>query len=126
MTHEKNMIEYLDFAEDECTWKFPTAELEKIFRKKNFNKSQPKLGDFIPTDEDGEPGKKMQYQSALDRRLWDGWEIKRGELSYPNEIAVLPDIQITYSNHIGERFFKHKTYESLINSGVKLERIQRK
>lgn len=149
MTHEKNMIEYLDKAEDECAWKFPTAELEKIFRKKNFLKSAPKLGDYVPTNEKGEvmekpfdfgnwekahyPSEKRmkiheQFQEALDRVMWQGWEVKQSLkkdhyiLYHPSDphIARCCDNKMEW---IGD---DSNTYEQLITSGVKLERIEKK
>ena len=136
MTHEKNMMDYLDWIEG--VFLDNQTSRNKIFTHRDFLKSQPKLGDFVPTNEEGEvmerpfdfgnwekahyPSlKRMRvhedYQSALDRRLWVGWRVK-----YNGNI----DTGLIHRD--GERLWMstYKTYELLITSGVKLERIQRK
>lgn len=138
MTHEQNMMEYVKRVKES---EFPyNISSIMIFDHLDFLYSAPKLGDFVATNEEGEvmdkPTKEQftedgtyyaashkeaykEYQSALDRILWKGWEVKRS----------------VYLN--GERYdcvgrekdsfcFIYNTYESLITSGVKLERIQRK
>ena len=153
MTHEKNMIDYLDFAEskdsdiglDEKGNFNYEIFYDTIMAKKDFNKSQPKLGDFVPTNEDGEvmekpdpedyqsydtlleetnrilyKGLSYAYQEALDRCLWKDWEIKEGHLFSDNCCDYI-------GSYIDNEFrFTKPTYEQLITSGVKLERKQKK
>lgn len=158
MTHELNMIDYLDFAEDECTWKFPTAALDRIFRKKKFNKSQPKLGDFVPTNEDGEVMEKPEfnvdvrdyeintdkgnndyldemnkqsndhemYRQALDRVIWKGWEVEELVGYYVLVDKSRTEIAECYTDKKKWTWYDKNTYEKLIDSGVKLERIIKK
>lgn len=54
-----------------------------------------------------------QYQSALDRRLWSGWEIAN-------------DLLFNRSTDTYFDLTDFKSYNDLITSGVKLERIERK
>ena len=148
MKYEKNMIDYLDYADsndydiglyNNVYFKYEIFHTI-IMGKKDYLKAPPNLGDFVPTNEDGEVMEKPdkfddwlvdkinnghfpigvnceKYQSALDRRLWDGWHNRRGfskcSLITTNRKQIL-NIKV------------FETYDELINSGVKLERIQRK
>ena len=124
MTHELNMIEYLDWLEDQQDSKIIT--LANVFVIKNFNKSQPMLGDFVPTNEKGEvmedmfcyerkfdcheqctdcKNKSSQFQQAIPRVLWKGWELdwsndKEDRVSQKNGTFVVFDFYDT----------THKTY----------------
>ena len=153
MTYEKNMMDYVFWCKennphengrlvDRTTWFMMTVE-----NKADFLKSPPKLGDFVPTNEKGEvmerpfdfgnwekahypSAKRMRvhedYQSALDRRLWVGWEYypEKKELYLNNKrIGYFSYSEVLVSINGNGEF---KSYEKLINSGVKLERIQRK
>ena len=165
MTHEKNMIDYLDWIKGVFLDKQTT--LDKIYEKGDFNKSQPKLGDFVPTNEKGEVMEepeeshykytikdehqfsqpridrkefnkaKEQYQEALDRRLWKGWEVGNRQADINGEGFYLKyegnDVFAfwTIDNQefelaMGGGYNIMETYNELITSGVKLERIQRK
>ena len=143
MTHEKNMIDYLDEIEHDTTI-CEASGFNLIMDKKDFLKSPPKLGDFIPTNEKGEvmvkpigfdlyretleSGSKYdskadviikceQFQSALDRVLWKGWEVNGDHVT---QIINGKQLISKYDNCWDE------SYEQLITSGIKLERIQRK
>ena len=140
MTHEKNMKYLLSTQElylEVCKKIKGNADsikaYEGYFEALDLLYQQPKLGDFVatnedgevmekPRDEDGEPGKKMQYQSALDRVIWKGWHIgKHGWVvnEFGDSIGLVKDSKFVIDSD-------KTTYEKLINSGVKLERIQRK
>ena len=146
MTHEPNMIEYLYAqrlrrAAGLATYK--NAFIQS-YKYAEFLESTPKLGDYVPTNEDGEVMEKpggleefrhdtgleydywivaiLEYQSALDRILWEGWEIgKHGWVvnEFGDSIGLVKDSKFVVDSD-------KTTYELLINSGVKLERIQRK
>lgn len=115
MKHELNMIEYLDSIE----------ELDhKIYKKKQFLKSKPMLGDYVPTNENGEviekPSKiasfgQFEYQQALDRVLWKGWKFR--------EDNIFDTLLISHYSKQIINLEQFKTYEHLIISGIKLERI---
>ena len=133
MKHELNMMDYLDWIEDQET--DPLGLLDKIIAQRDFLKSQPKLGDFVPTNEKGESMEKpseiasfgqFEYQSALDRVLWKGWEYypERKELYLNNKrMGYFTYLKVLVSPKGNKEF---RTYEQLITSGIKLERIQRK
>lgn len=150
MSYEKNMI---DFVKEQKSRDYPELNksnltgkkimiylnsLMEINKQSDFLDSQPNLGDFVPTNEAGEVMEEpigedyidrprgldewkeaiKPWNEALDRVLWKGdWEIVHKN---PN------------GNHwieSGENMFwlhRYKTYEKLITSGVKLERIQKK
>ena len=145
MTHEKNMIDYLDWIEDQGT--NPLWLLDKILGQRNFLKSQPKLGDFIPTNKKGEVMEKPkggphgqsksvqlnhynrveQYQSALDRVIWKGWEVEqRKGYSTLQKISDKIPMAECYDDSTEWDWYGWESYESLITSGVKLERIEKK
>lgn len=167
MTAEKNMIDYIDWIEDENfsrhTDEYPTTMEEArkysyIINQKSFLKSQPKLGDFVPTNEKGEvmdkppryddwySGKPIvsaegkhdywlnlykEYQSALDRVIWNGWEVRQ-ETGYCILIMIGNkksggQISECYTDSKEWDWYGIKTYEKLIStSGVKLDRIEKK
>ena len=148
MTHEKNMMDYQSFLQKKNLAMRPGDMLygkSYCFDKANvqydFLKSQPKLGDFVPTNEKGEVMEepeslkgyyecdldwtdseklaRKEYQSALDRVLWKNWEV--------NDKGILKKGKGFIGAFIRDKFlFAHKTYNELITSGVKLERIQKK
>ena len=154
MTHEKNMIDYIDWIEDQGT--NPLWVLDEIIGQRNFLKSPPKLGDFVPCTKDGEvmekPGgfksylyvkstgkeinwessemvKCKEYQSALDRVLWKGWEydILSKELKNGHVKIWWKDAMIGIYNSVsGRTQIVNSNYNELITSGIKLERIQGK
>ena len=151
MTHEKNMIEYQDFLQKKNLAMKPGDMLygksycfDKANVHKDFLKSQPKLGDFIPTNEEGEVMKEpthpesdnglkilnwhkdmLDYNEALDRVLWKGWEVSHNSnfsISIINkEMQLISFHSITNRCRVGGN--EKSTYEQLITSGVKLERI---
>lgn len=155
MTHEKNMIEYQDFLQKKNLAMKPGDMLygksycfDKANVHKDFLKSQPKLGDFIPTNEEGEVMESPSrweaweggvlnlplltrcecepYQEALDRRLWDGWEwIKYNDTSSMYDLKHKDCSKVIAHKNKGAVTFHYSdtTYELLITSGVKLERI---
>ncbi len=163
MTHELNMMDYLKWIKEETITVMNGGNLKPVFKKAykynkimnkmKFNDSQPKLGDFVPTNKKGEvmekpkhlcqtnscmcsqvtlakySMKKKLFQSALDRRLWVGWEIE-GKSSLT--ITVIGrKMQSVSFNIISKQCIvgydgRPDTYEKLITSGVKLERIQKK
>ena len=158
MTHEKNMIDYLDWIEGVFLDRKTT--LYKIYKHRTFLKSPLKLGDFVPTNEKGEVMAKpthdgfnrwtgrphsielhkdwvkltQDYYAALDRVMWKGWEIVEGETKYhlkkPNEgsKSLLAYVNKTHPKafELLNEILGNKTYEQLITSGIKLERIQKK
>ncbi|MCH7524198.1 MAG: hypothetical protein IIC74_04105 [Bacteroidetes bacterium] len=104
-----------------------------------FCNSQPKLGDFVACNKKGELVKEplkwgswtygtlnlsaltyaecTEYQNALDRVLWTEWEVN-GDCA--EQIINGKQLISKYDNLWDE------TYEKLITSVVKLERIERK
>lgn len=145
--YEPNMIDYLDWIEGK-----PITELRdwrskryyKIMEKRDFLKSPPKLGDFVPTNKKGEVMEKpsviasfglFEYQQALDRVIWKGWELVKGM-----DAEMHPEGRwLTNGDHYSDRIAAYSTrskslqfkdgattYEQLITSGVKLERIEKK
>ena len=145
MKYELNMMDYLKWIKKErfIADSYPTltnkvVKYNKIMAKMKFNDSQPKLGDFVACNEAGEVMEEPEegqfkkyiepkpyeervneYQSALDRRLWKGWEIKE----HPEYGKMLYDGEHYYAD--GALFNKGDTYDELITSGVELERIQK-
>lgn len=106
------------------------------YKYAEFLESTPKLGDFVPVNEKGEVMEKpiqhstgefdtievMEWDAARSRILWDGWEIgKHGWVvnEFGDSIGLVKDSKFVIDSD-------KTTYELLINSGVKLERIQRK
>ena len=143
MTHELNMIDYLDEIEKLSIDK--KVSLYRIFKHKRFLKSPPKLGDFVPCTKDGEVMEKSKliggmregiddvyqkdYQSALDRVLWKGWEwIKYSDTASMYDLKHKDCSKVIANKNRGVTMFHYTdtTYEQLITSGVKLERIQKK
>lgn len=152
MTHEPNMIEYLYAqrlrrAAGLATYK--NAFIQS-YKYAEFLESTPKLGDYVATNEDGEVMEKPKYfidkwvrgedvskeskewqaySEALDRVLWKGWEVESSAEGYTN-IMKAEDIgkpRSTWLSFDSSGIWgKCNTYEQLITSGVKLERIQRK
>ena len=137
------MIDYIDWIEDQGT--NPLWVLDEIIGQRNFLKSTPKLGDFVPTNKDGEVydpkvvasynldhnmGSGIQdkfrteYQSALDRVIWKGWKFCFQYIGY--ESYSNGDKEIGFRDGSPIKESGYSTYENLITSGVKLERIQRK
>ena len=142
MKHELNMIDYLDEIEHDTTI-CEASGFNLIMDKKNFLKSQPKLGDFVPTNEKGEPLEKpseiasfgqFEYQSALDRVLWKGWEVKWRKKIFAMQTPLLDHSKDGYimlliykeNRYTWNQIEIFPTYNDLITSGIKLERIQRK
>ena len=155
MTHELNMMDYHKFLRNK-NLSIKPGDIEygtvDCFNKSathyDFLKSPPKLGDFVPTNEDGEVMEKPEeppkirdvmshanqmmyglwdeYQSALDRCLWKGWE--RDEQGNNIGVSNKSGDFIPYFIIEGKLELSriHTTYEQLITSGVKLERIQKK
>ena len=157
MTHELNMIDYIDWIKDEgmcfkdenfVTTFEDALKYKKILEHRDLLKSPPKLGDFVPTNEKREvmdrhiggmregidDVKHKEYRMALDRVLWKGWEIVEGETKYhlkkPNEgsksLLAYVDKTKPKAFELLNEILGNKTYDELITSGVKLERIQRK
>lgn len=159
MITELNMIDYIDFLETKVNI-LSLTELDlwqKTRHHKDFLKSTPKLGDFVPTNEKGEVMEKPdkfddwlkepirnghfplgvnceKFQQALDRVIWKGWEVVEGETKYhlkkPNEgsRSLLAYVNKTHPKafELLNEILGNKTYEQLITSGVKLERIEKK
>lgn len=154
MPHELNMIEYVDRIDNGC-FSLPVGS-RMIFNQKNFLKSQPMLGDYVPTNEDGEVMEKppryddwergkpivssegkhkywlslyKEYQSALDRVLWKGWEwIKDNPNTSTYDLRTEFDkrsVAHKFNKNI-TFYYSNTTYEKLITSGIKLERIEKK
>ncbi len=148
MTHEKNMIDYLDCIEG--IYPAPATTLNEIWKKKHFLKSQPMLGDFVATNEDGEVMEKPNilkgvimgsgvsqydldqsdmYIKGLENVMWKGWEVDKGGWLINGSMSIYCAdgfwVIIDYKEKIKEEL-KNPTYEQLINSGVKLERIEKK
>lgn len=64
----------------------------------------------------------IEYQSALDRVIWKGWEVKqRG--SYKTLQRIDEVIAECYNDSTKWDWYGVESYEKLITSGVKLERI---
>ena len=157
MTHEKNMLDFV-IEQKKILKKRAGKATNNSWRIQHsvdcehqviFLASAPKLGDFVPTNEKGEvmeepfdfgnwkkahyPSLKRmkiheQFQEALDRVMWKGWEVKQSLkkdhyiLYHPSDphIARCCDNKMEW---IGD---DSNTYNELITSGVKLERIQKK
>ena len=152
MKHELNMMDYLDWIEDQFLGSSMTPEEHKslLTEQRGFLKSQPKLGDFVPTNDKGEVMEKPEegqikkhieprsfleryeeYQSALDRVLWKGCEIHQigdtsGNLVWSSVSCNDETIATAFKDRPIKLEPKFKTYEQLITSGIKLERIKRK
>ena len=133
MTHEKNMMDYQDFLQKKNLAMKPGDMLygkSYCFDKANthlaFLDSEPKLGDFVPTNEKGEVMEKLskiasfgkfEFQEAQSRVLWKGWRVK-----YNGDI----DTKLINKDKGWLWISTYKSYDELITSGVKLERIQKK
>ncbi len=150
MTHEKNMIDYLDWIEG--VFLDNQTARNNIFAHRDFLKSPPKLGDYVATNEKGEVMEKpeppksdseliilnwhkemLNYNEALDRVLWKGWEVEDSETRKMGKFKILCNDGETIAICKDKEwvFWKDKyhtadTYNDLITSGVKLERIQGK
>ena len=163
MTHEKNILIsaqelYLAVCKKIKGGHDSIDAFKGYFEALDLLYSEPKLGDFVPTNEKGEvmeeplipgnsvveeisiekyPERLKAYQSALDRRLWEGWEVGNRQADINGEGFYLKyegnDVFAfwTIDNQefelaMGGGYNIMETYNELITSGVKLERIQRK
>ena len=137
MTHELNMIDYVLYRNKETT-------LQKGFRLDMidhavFLKSPPKLGDFIPTNEKGEVMEKpiqhstgefdtievMEWDKAVNRVIWKGWEVEqRPGYSTLQKISDKITMAECYDASTEWAWYGWASYDKLITSGVKLERIE--
>lgn len=153
MKYELNMIDYIDFLgrEEIISLNDLQERYHKVTAYAIFLKSPPKLGDFVPTNEDGDVMEKIerykhilsgselasdsdttfelcqQYESALDRVLWKKWEYVDEIQKGTHRILFRAEWMDFNSSEIQLCSTKRiHTYDDLITSGIKLERIERK
>ena len=154
MTHEKNMKSarelYFEVCEEIRNGHDAIEAYEGYFEALDFLYQQPQIGDFVPTNEKGEvmgrlpfrlprhkdkPPDKVtedyrdKYQQAQSRVLWQGWEwIKYSDTASMYALKHKSCSKVIATKNRGGVIFHHdnKTYNDLITSGVKLERIEKK
>ena len=132
----------------------PIKAYEGYFEALDLLYQQPKLGDFVATNEDREvmeypkrksldgmsddlaecaieehEGLEIEYFEAKEKVIWKEWEwIKYSDTHSMYDLKHKDCSKVIATRNRGVIVFHYsnKTYEQLITSGVKLERIQKK